>query len=204
MEFLTIGIILGLSAGITPGPLLTLVVSETLRHGMRAGFLVALAPLITDLPIILLTFYLSAQLGHSGTLLGLISLAGGTFVMWMGVSGLRFKSVPQDIGQDVPRSLSKGIVTNVLSPYPYIFWLTVGMPIVTRAMETHMAMPLIFLGSFYICIVGAKFVLAIMVGQSKTFLQGKLYVYTMRFLGLVLCIFALMLYRDGLKLTGLL
>lgn len=53
--FLLSGILLGLSGGLAPGPLLTLVASETLRHGARAGVRVALAPLLTDLPIVLAT-----------------------------------------------------------------------------------------------------------------------------------------------------
>ena len=35
--FVTVGILLGLSAGVAPGPLLTLVVSETLSGGVGAG-----------------------------------------------------------------------------------------------------------------------------------------------------------------------
>jgi hypothetical protein len=50
IHFLTIGIILGLSAGFAPGPLLTLVISETLQHNINSGVKVALAPIITDLP----------------------------------------------------------------------------------------------------------------------------------------------------------
>lgn len=60
--FLTTGAILGLSAGIAPGPLLALVISETLRHGMKAGVKVALAPIISDLPIVALTLYILAKL----------------------------------------------------------------------------------------------------------------------------------------------
>jgi len=51
-NFLTIGIMLGTSAGFAPGPLLTLVISESLQHGVKSGAKVALAPIITDLPII--------------------------------------------------------------------------------------------------------------------------------------------------------
>lgn len=57
IDFLTIGAALGLSAGLAPGPLLTLVISETLQHGVKSGVKVALAPVITDLPITLLTFF---------------------------------------------------------------------------------------------------------------------------------------------------
>ena len=46
IDFLTIGAALGLSAGLAPGPLLTLVISETLQHGVKSGVKVALAPVI--------------------------------------------------------------------------------------------------------------------------------------------------------------
>ena len=54
ISFLTTGAILGLSAGFAPGPLLTLVVSETLRYNVKEGIKVALAPIVTDLPIVVL------------------------------------------------------------------------------------------------------------------------------------------------------
>jgi len=47
--------VLSVSAGFAPGPLLTLVISETLQHDIKSGVKVALAPIITDLPIIILS-----------------------------------------------------------------------------------------------------------------------------------------------------
>ena len=55
MDLFWIGIGLGLAAGISPGPLLTLVISTTLERGFRAGTRIAIAPLITDAPIIVVT-----------------------------------------------------------------------------------------------------------------------------------------------------
>jgi MFS family permease len=51
---LLIGISYGFAAGVSAGPLLGLVITQTLQGGWRAGNLVALAPLLSDLPIILL------------------------------------------------------------------------------------------------------------------------------------------------------
>ena len=45
---------LGFGAGISPGPLLTLVLTSTLQRGFGAGLRVALAPLLTDAPIVIL------------------------------------------------------------------------------------------------------------------------------------------------------
>jgi len=52
------GLMLGLTAGVAPGPLLTLVVSQTLRYGVREGIKIAIAPIFTDLPIILAALWM--------------------------------------------------------------------------------------------------------------------------------------------------
>ena len=61
ISFLASGVVFGLSAGLSPGPLLTLVISETLKHGTRSGIKVALAPLITDTPIVMLAITVVSQ-----------------------------------------------------------------------------------------------------------------------------------------------
>ncbi|RLB88422.1 MAG: LysE family translocator, partial [Deltaproteobacteria bacterium] len=61
-----------------------------------------------------------------------------------------------------------------------------------------------FVASFYLLLVGSKVGLAVIVGRSKTFLKGRVYVVTMKCLGGVLCGLALLLFRDGLGLLGFL
>ncbi len=200
IDYLTIGIILGLSAGITPGPLLTLVISETLRHDVTSGIKVALAPVLSDLPIILLTVFLFSKLTHFHTVVGIISLAGGLFIFWMGIESIRITGVAVDLKEVRIRSIAKGVLTNVLSPYPYLFWISVGAPIATKAFNRSMSASLAFILGFYVCLVGSKIVLAVLVGRSKSLFSSNGYLYTMRFLGVVLCGLAVVLFRDGLKL----
>jgi threonine/homoserine/homoserine lactone efflux protein len=40
----TTAVVFGLSAGLSPGPLLTLVIAETLKRGIAAGIRIAVAP----------------------------------------------------------------------------------------------------------------------------------------------------------------
>lgn len=91
------------------------------------------------------------------------------------------------------------MVVNVLNPHPYLFWLTVGAPTMVKASHQGFWAPLAFIVSFYALLVGSKISLAILVGKSKSVLSDRWYIYTMRFLGLVLCVFATILFRDGLK-----
>jgi threonine/homoserine/homoserine lactone efflux protein len=200
IHFLTIGTVLGLSAGFAPGPLLTLVISETLQHGMKSGVKVALAPIITDLPIIILTLFILSKLTSFHSILGIISLTGGLFIFSMGYKSLRTKGVEIDFKEAKPKSLTKGVLANALSPHPYLFWFSVGAPTVTKAMAQNIGSALAFIISFYVFLVGSKIFLAIFTGKSKSLLSGKVYVFIMRFLGLALCILAIILFCDGLEL----
>ena len=204
IKFLSTGTILGLSAGFAPGPLLALVISETLQHDMKAGFKVALAPILTDLPIIMLTLFLLAKVSSFHTVLGVISVMGALFVLYMGYESIRTKGVNIDPTDFSPTSLKKGVIVNALNPHPYLFWLTVGAPITMKAKDQGIYEALAFVGSFYVMLVGAKIALALLVGKSRSFLTDNMYIYTMRCLGLVLIGFALFLFMDGLKLAGVL
>lgn len=203
IHFLTIGTILGLSAGLAPGPLLTLIISETLQHDIRSGVKVAIAPIVTDLPIILLTFFILSKLAYFHNVLGIISLIGGFLILYMGYQGIRSKGVELNLEKTRPKSLTKGILVNALSPHPYLFWFSIGAPMLTKAMKQNLFAPMAFIGSFYVMLVGSKILLAILVGKSKTFLTGNVYIYTLRVLGFILFVLAFALFRDGLKLLGI-
>ena len=202
VNFLAMGSILGLSAGFAPGPLLTLVISETLQHDIKAGVKVAVAPVITDLPIILLTLFILAKLSGFHEVLGIISCMGGSFVLYLGWQSMVTKGVELDLQEIRPNSLIKGIIVNTLNPHPYLFWFGVGGPTVTKAMKLGMVAPLAFVGSFYVLLVGSKILIAVLVGKSRSFLMGKGYIYTMRLLGIALCALAIILFGDGFKLLG--
>jgi len=200
--FLTTGTILGLSAGIAPGPLLTLVISETLRHGMKAGVKVALAPVISDLPIVVLTLYVLAKVSAFNTILGTISILGGFVLLYMGYESLVTKGVTMRLQDIKSESFKKGIIVNVLNPHPYLFWVSIGGPTTLKALDQGVFSAAAFIGSFYVLLVGSKILLAVVVGRYRSFLTGRFYLYTMRVLGLILIFFALVLFRDGLNLFG--
>ena len=202
MDFLTAGLVLGLSAGFSPGPLLMLVISETLHHGTRSGVRVALSPIITDFPIIAATLLLLVKPSGYHSLLGAISLAGGLFVLYTGYESLRTRPVQLDLPRERPKSLRKGVLTNLLSPHPYLFWITVGAPLLTKSLNIGFAAFFAFIGSFYLSLVGAKIILAVAVGRSRAFMGSSVYLCIVRTLGILLTFFALLLFREGYKLLA--
>ena len=198
LTYLSAGVLLGLSAGISPGPLLALVVSETLAKGPRAGVKVALAPLITDLPIVLLSLLVLARLAKVASVLGFISLVGGAFVLYLGYGCLTAQGAEPAAG--TAGSLGKGVLVNALSPHPYMFWITVGGPMTVRAAGEGLPSAGAFIGGFYLLLVGSKVALALMAGRFRDALTGRAYVSTLRALGVLLLLLGLFLLVDGVKL----
>ena len=201
-EFLSAGILLGLAAGFAPGPLLVLVISETLRHGIKAGLKVSVAPLITDVPIILISLMLLNRLAEFKPVLGCISIFGGLFILYLGYESIKTTGIELDLSAIESSSFKKGVITNALNPHPYIFYMTVGTPIIYRSVSKNFVYTLFFVGSFLLLLVGSKIILAMVVERSRAFLKGSVYIWTMRILGILLIFFSIFLFRDGLVLLG--
>ena len=197
------GASLGLSAGFSPGPLLSLVLSQTLAHGPREGVKVALAPLLTDAPIILAVWLVLSRLTAMPTVMGVVALAGAALLCRYGFEC--FKAPPQNAGDpgSAPRSILRGVAANFANPHPYLFWATVGVPFLLKTSASGAAPVVIFLAVFYGCIVGAKVAAAVLTGRFRQFLSSRTYRLFMAGLGLSLFYFAYGFARQGISLlTG--
>jgi len=199
LDFIIMGVIFGFTAGISPGPLLTLVITETISHNKIAGIKIAVAPLITDLPIIIGSFLLLSRVYHLNLIMSLISFLGGIFLIYLGFECIRTKGLGIEITKSRSRSLLKGIVANILNPHPYLFWITVGTPIALKAYQINPGTAILYFVSFYSLLTGSKISVALIVERSKVFLTNKLYIWIMRILGIVLFIFALLFFIDCIK-----
>ncbi len=203
MHYLLIGAVLGLTSGFSPGPLQALVIAETLQHNMRAGLKVALSPLLTDLPIVIAALLLIQRISDSDLLLGLIALGGGCFLLLLGGQNLFLVKPLQQPVAGVPKSLLKGVLTNFLSPHPYLFWIGVGAPTMTAALAESWLAGVLFIVGFYCCLIGAKMLLVLLTGQSKAFISGSFYLFLLRFLGLLILGLAAGLFVEAFQLLGL-
>lgn len=194
--YLITGIVLGLSSGLSPGPLFALVISETLNYGRKEGIKIAITPLITDIPIIVISFFVIDQFANSDVVYGILSLGGGLFIGFLAFNSFKLKDF--DVSADVKaRSIRKGIVANLLNPAPYIFWITVGIPTVLKGFSESIVHVLLFVIPFYLLLVGSKILMAVLI--SKT---GKINPKVMRYiniiLGIILFALALKFIYDGI------
>ncbi|HOX04172.1 MAG TPA: LysE family translocator [Candidatus Paceibacterota bacterium] len=196
---LATGAFLGLSCGISPGPLLALVLAQSLRHGPREGCKIAFTPLLTDAPIILVALLTAAQLAQLQWWLGIVSIAGGAFLLYLAWDSVQPAPPDSMDPADHPGSWLKGFLTNLLSPHPWLFWLTVGAASLARMIASSWLAAAGFLCAFYLMLVGSKVAIALLAGRSRNLLAGRPYRIAMRILAALLALFALLLFREGWK-----
>ena len=201
MDSFLLGLSLGLGAGLAPGPLLALVIRTALQDGAAAGVRVAFTPLLTDVPIILVAVLLAASLPEE--VLGALGIAGGAFVVWLGIEALRDEPAPAEAaaGAAAPqRDVMRGALTNALSPHPWVFWLTVGAPILAQGTAADAAL---FLFAFYLLLIGAKVVLALGVGAGRErLMQGRGYLVLLRASAVLLLVTGVLLAYEGVRTLG--
>jgi threonine/homoserine/homoserine lactone efflux protein len=159
---------------------------------------VAAAPILTDAPIILISFFILKELSTIEPVLGLIASVGGLYVLYLSYETIITGPVRAETSLIQPRSLRKGVLVNALNPHPYLFWATVGVPFILKAHQNNSIAPWLFIFSFYCFLTGSKVFIALIVGRFRTFLEGKIYLYLMRVLGAVLLGFAVFLLREAL------
>jgi len=207
LTFALQGAALGLTAAASPGPFQTLLISESLAGGWRRGAPVAFAPLITDLPIILLTLFLLDQI--PATFLRGVSLAGGLFVLYLAWGlwrGWRSGSGGQDGGRgpgDRERSaaqltgLGRGVLVNFLSPGPYLFWGLVNGPILLAALRQSPLHGGAFVIGFYGIFITGLLGLAGIFHQARRL--GPQVVHALLLASiLILVIFGALLLKQGI------
>ena len=130
------GMALGLFEGVRPGPLLTMVIRETLTGGWSAGARAASAPIFTDGPLIVISVLLSGWVANQPVLMFTISMLGSCFLVWFGIDCFRIEPPDSDIGQqEVTGSFSRGVITNLLNPNVYVFWFLIGGPLMASAAD---------------------------------------------------------------------
>ncbi|MEV0967984.1 LysE family transporter [Microtetraspora glauca] len=175
MRELLLGLSLGLGAGVAPGALLGLVITASLRGGFRAGLGLACVPLLSDLPVVLLSVTAAGAL--PGVFLRVLAVVGGLYVVHLAISAARESrtarppepgvTVSSATGPSSVREVLRGVAVNMLNPHPWLFWIAVGAPIFAAAWERTPAAALAFTGGFYLVLVGSKVVLAAMVGAGR-------------------------------------
>jgi len=179
------GIALGLFEGIRPGPLLTMVIRETLTGGWYAGARAASAPIFTDGPLIIVSIFLSGWVAEQPSILFLISLLGAGFLVWFGIDCFRIEAPDPDTAQEaVTGSFRRGVITNLLNPNVYVFWFLIGGPLMASAADEEPLAPVAYALSFLVTIIIVKMAIALIFDRTRGSMSPRAYKIALGICGL--------------------
>lgn len=145
------GVTLALSATIMPGPFQAFLLSQALKNGWKRTLPAALAPLVTDGPVIGLVLFVLTQ--TPAWFLDILRIAGGLFILYLSREGfLTFKNpapVFEPSSEAGRQTFLKAVVMNALNPNPYIFWSVVGVPIILTGWRESAGFGISFVAGFF-------------------------------------------------------
>jgi threonine/homoserine/homoserine lactone efflux protein len=145
------GAALALPATIMPGPFQAYLLSQALKNGWKSTLPAALAPLVTDGPIIALVLLVLTQTPQY--FLDIIRIVGGIFILYL-ARGLFLNlrnSEPVTTPPDnaARQSFVNAVVMNALNPNPFIFWGVVAGPILLSGWRESPGLGISFMLGFY-------------------------------------------------------
>ena len=201
IEHLFSGLILGAGCSIAPGPLMLLTMTATMRSGWKEGLKVSLAPVVSDFVIIALCFAFHVFLDEFELFLICVRYVGCIFLAYMGFSLVFGKSGNLTLQDEKKGSFFKqGCLCNLLNPYPYVFWLSVGIPLLLGAYEEVGVFGdvLCFIG-FYVAFVVVKAVIIYFTHAGNSLAKSQVKIKAERFMGFLLFLMAANLFLEALS-----
>lgn len=146
------GIVYGFSAAVQPGPFQTYLVSQALSKGWKRTLPAALAPLVSDGPIIVLCLLVLSQVPL--WFQRFLYIAGGLFILYLAYRAYRSwrkfdSNLPTEEAQ-TKQSVLKAALMNALGPGPYIYWSLITGPILLAGWRQTPIYGIGFLAGFYV------------------------------------------------------
>ena len=135
-----------LLAAASPGPDFVLVSQQTLCNGKRAGLLCSMGiALGLSVHILYSAFGLAALIANSASALWVIKLLGGSYLIYLGISGLRAKATIKGaaiaigkVAQDSAfKTIGLGFLCNALNPKAPIYFISLFTIVISQTSPTQ-------------------------------------------------------------------
>ncbi|MBM3678731.1 MAG: hypothetical protein FJW96_12760 [Actinobacteria bacterium] len=207
IEALALGLAYGLATGVAPTQLLAHLIAAGRRHGLRAALQTAVAPLVTDLSLLVVALFALDQL--SDRAIGVIGILGTLWLArlaWDTWDDARTAdpTAAADRTRQVKggRHLRRGVLSSALSPGPVLFWVTIAGPTMTRLDDEHgIAGPIVFAACFLALVVGMRAAVAVLVSVARRSLGGRLYRWYLAATSVLLAVLAVLLAIESVRLA---
>jgi threonine/homoserine/homoserine lactone efflux protein len=168
--YLMLGTTYAFAAAVQPGPYQTYLISQALSHGWRSTLPAALAPLLSDVPIIVLVLLVLSRLPLA--LEQALRCVGGVFLLYLAWRAFRawreYRLAAEHGSATARRSLLSAAVVNLLNPNPYLGWSLVMGPLLLKGWREAPANAIALLVAFYGTMVAASMSIIVLFAAARS------------------------------------
>lgn len=208
-QLITQAVGFGVTAGTSFGQLHTILMNVTLEKGWRHGIWIVLSPLISDIPVVILSILVLNQLPPQA--LTLLQIFGGLVVLYIALrTYLSLRRSPAAelkvdresvVNTPTHQTLIKGIAVNLTNPAPYLFWGTLMGPLLVQAASESLLWAVAFAVSFYGTFLGLMTIFMIVFDRMRA-LPPRVVRMLSYFSVVVLAVLGALLIYNGINALG--
>jgi threonine/homoserine/homoserine lactone efflux protein len=169
LTYLLFGITYALAAAIQPGPFQAFIISRTLENGWKKTLPAALAPVLSDAPIIVLVLVILNNVPSD--LLRFLQIGGGVLLLYLAYgsfkSFLHFEKLKKSEKIKNDNTLLKAVLVNILNPSPYIGWSLIMGPLFIKGYRETPGYGIALIVGFYVTIVLSQAGIILLFGLAK-------------------------------------
>ena len=169
LVYLVFGITYAFAAAIQPGPFQTFIISKTLENGWKRTLPAALAPVLSDGPIIVLVLFILTNIPPM--FLRFLQIGGGLLLLYLAFNSLKSfinfdkNKKPEENKSD--STLFKAVLVNILNPAPYIGWSVIMGPMFIKGYRESAINGIVLIAAFYFTIVICQVGIILLFGLAR-------------------------------------
>ena len=170
LYYLIFGITYSFAAVVQPGPFQAFLFSQSITNGWRKTLPLVFAPLISDLPVIILVLLVLTNVPHE--VLWILQSIGGVFLLYLAFNAYKaWRNFHQNVVQEVSPQLNifKAAMVNILNPNPYLAWSLILGPLLIKGWNESPVNGIILLLAFYSFMVIYSIAMIMLFAAARSF-----------------------------------
>ncbi|ADI73255.1 Lysine exporter protein (LYSE/YGGA) [Methanohalobium evestigatum Z-7303] len=193
-EMLLIGLGVGFTGAVVPGPMLFATIETSFKKGWSAGPEVVLGhALIESVITLLIIFGISSFINDD--IFSIISVVGGIALVVFGIFTVKSPVNDQyscsNSYEMLTSPIVSGVVTSASNPYFWMWWFTAGSALVLRGYEIGLIAAVFFIAGHWIADLGWYSAVSLSFSRGKKLISSGMHNWMMKICGVFLILFGL-------------
>lgn len=177
-EIVWLGVLLGVGAAFSVGPIFVTIVQEAATRGFASSFRVILGSAVADLVLLIPALVFSWLIARIAAASLWVGILGALFLAYFAIEALRDARRLWQAREAAPApagwSFWKGVIGNLANPLTWTFWLATGTPTMLRVHDIGGVQGLVlFTVVWFVVASGLEAVIALCIARSRNMIGAR-------------------------------